>query len=181
MSIDPLIVSEMPLEIHLFLSLSFTNMLEAAGRDPFYAQGLRFSCTRCSACCRFESGYVFLSKKDASRLMAALNMGYKEFTETYCRWIFSGNGIYQLSLKEKSNNDCIFWVQGIGCSVYDSRPLQCRAFPFWSSVVNSQKDWKKTGADCPGMDRGMLHSPDSIEKWLVLQQNEPIISKSVKN
>ena len=160
-------------------------MLEIAGRAPFYAGGLRFSCARCSACCRFESGYVFLSGKDASRLVDSLKMGYREFIETYCRWIPSDNGTSRLSLREKSNNDCIFWAQGNpdsrgGCSVYESRPIQCRAFPFWSSVVNSQTGWKRTAADCPGMDRGTFHSPESIEKWLALLQNEPIISKSVK-
>jgi len=161
-------------------------MREIARRTSFYSQGLRFSCVRCSACCRFESGYVFLSGKDVSRLMTALNMGYREFRETYCRWIPSGNGAYRLSLKEKSNYDCVFWRLGNpesvsakegGCSVYESRPLQCRAFPFWSSVVCSRDSWKMIAADCPGMDRGNLHSPDLIEKWLALQQNEPIISK----
>ena len=32
--------------------------------EPFYAEGLRFSCERCSACCRGEPGYVFLTKED---------------------------------------------------------------------------------------------------------------------
>ena len=147
--------------------------------SPFYAQGLRFSCIRCSSCCRYDSGYVFLSGKDASLLGAALNMGYREFTETFCRWVPSANGTEQLSLKEKSNNDCIFWVAEGGCSVYETRPLQCRAFPFWSSVVSSRKNWEITAADCPGVDRGMLHSRDSIENWLVQRENEPIISRSI--
>ena len=157
-------------------------MLEIAGKKPFYAKGLCFSCARCSACCRFESGYVFLSGKDVARLMAALNMGYREFTEFYCRWIPSGSGTSQLSLKEKSNYDCVFWAQGNsggGCSVYESRPLQCRAFPFWPSVLGSKNRWEATAETCPGMGRGTVHSPDSIEKWLAMQQNEPIISKSV--
>jgi Fe-S-cluster containining protein len=160
-------------------------MLETSGRKPFYAHGLRFSCVRCSACCRYESGYVFLSEKDAALLRAALNMEYKEFTETYCRWIPSVNGTYQLSLKEKTGYDCIFWAsepsdtpEG-GCSVYEARPLQCRAFPFWPSVLSSGESWKITAKDCPGMGRGDLNSRDSIEKWLALRQKEPIISKGV--
>ena len=149
-------------------------------KSPFYADGLRFSCIRCSACCRFESGFVFLSGKDAYLLETSLNMGHKEFTETFCRWVPSINGTEMLSLKEKSNLDCIFWNRegsGGGCSVYESRPLQCRAFPFWSSVVSSRENWEMIQADCPGMGNGVLHSGDSIEKWLALRENEPIIER----
>jgi len=172
-------------------------MPEIAGKKVFYAKGLRFSCIRCSNCCRHESGFVFLSWNDVSRLRAALNMEYNEFRETFCRWIPSANGTSQLSLREKSNLDCIFWktgsaaelntnaqaVSGLpeagGCSVYNSRPLQCRSYPFWPSVLKSGKNWKMTGQDCPGMDRGTLHSPDTIEKWLAQWENEPIISRSM--
>ena len=165
-------------------------MPETPGKSPFYALGLRFSCIRCSACCRYESGFVFLSGKDAIRLAAALNMEYRAFTETFCRWVFSENGQEQLALKEKTNFDCIFWTseQGKadfghegGCSVYEARPLQCRAFPFWPSIVSSGHSWKMTASECPGMDKGELHSPNSVDKWLAERQKEPIIFRDIKN
>jgi len=126
---------------------------------------------------------VFLSEKDVSSLEAALKMGYEEFTGTFCRWVSwfpegtGENGTERLSLKEKPNYDCIFWVSEGGCSVYETRPLQCRAFPFWLSALNSGKSWEMTSEHCPGIGQGTLHSPESIEKWLVLRQNEPIISR----
>jgi len=155
-------------------------MLNEAEKSPFYAQGLRFSCSRCSACCRYESGFVFLSEKDASLLVAALNMGYNTFTEAYCRWVPDENGDFQLSLKEKSNYDCIFWAREPveGCTVYDKRPLQCRSFPFWPSIVNSEKNWKIAARDCPGIGKGKLHSRDSVNEWLAAREKEPIISRN---
>jgi Fe-S-cluster containining protein len=155
-------------------------MLEASGKGHFFAEGLRFSCKRCSACCRFEAGYVFLSQKDASVLCAALNIQYGDFLETYCRWVPSDNRESQLSLKEKQNYDCVFWSPkyGEGCSVYESRPLQCRTFPFWTSVMSSKKKWKMTAKDCPGMDQGTFYSQDSIKKMLGMRQMEPIIFKN---
>ena len=154
-------------------------MLKTPGESPFYAKGLRFSCTRCSACCRYESGYVFLSGKDAFLLGTTLKMGYSEFTKAYCRWVPGEKGKSKLSLREKFNKDCIFWSpEKAACSVYEARPVQCRAFPFWSSVVASEYNWKLTAINCPGMDHGALHSTDSIEKWLAIQENEPIISRS---
>ena len=146
---------------------------------PFYAQGLRFSCVRCSACCRYESGYVYLSEKDNSLLREALNMEHGEFIKAYCRWIPSVNGTWQLSLKEKSNFDCIFW-SGEGCSVYEARPLQCRTFPFWQSVLKSGKNWKITAQSCAGIGQGKLHSMDSIKKLLAIREKEPIISSSIE-
>ena len=145
------------------------------GRGIFYAKGLRFTCAQCSDCCRFESGFVFLSKKDTSMLGEALKLGTKELEKTYCRWIPSQNGTFRLSLKEKSNYDCIFWKNG--CVVYEYRPLQCRAFPFWPSIVNSEANWEQTGCSCPGVGKGTLHSREIIEKWLALQRKEPIITK----
>ena len=148
--------------------------------EPFYAKGLCFSCTRCSACCRFDSGFVFLSEKDASLLGSALKMEFEEFTKAYCRWIPSTNGMLQLSLKEKTNYDCIFWSMkpDEGCQVYDKRPLQCRAFPFWISVLSDKKSWKRTAQDCPGMDKGQHYSQNTISKWLAMRQMEPIISRA---
>ena len=145
-------------------------------KGPFYARGLNFSCLRCSACCRHESGYVFLSLKDTSRLEAALGIDHGEFIKTYCRWIPSANG-KKLSLKETENYDCIFWTlrEEGGCAVYNDRPLQCRAFPFWESILGSPGAWKTASRDCPGMNQGDLHTGMSIKKWLNLREAEPLI------
>jgi Fe-S-cluster containining protein len=143
----------------------------------FYSGGLRFSCTRCSACCRYESGFVFLSQKDLSILAKALKMGYTDFMEAYCRWVPAGRGVERLSLKEKSNYDCIFWNRG--CGVYEERPLQCRAYPFWPGILALKETWE--GADCPGINRGKLHTKEEIETWLGEQRSEPVISRRVES
>jgi Fe-S-cluster containining protein len=154
---------------------------------PFYAEGLHFSCVRCSACCRYEPGYVFLSKKDVKSLSLELQMGYIEFVETFCRWIPAGTpgygsrngspggGMLQLSLKEKANYDCIFWKEG--CSVYRARPLQCRAWPFWPVNVASAGTWTAAAAACPGIGKGRLYSGEYIESRLAEQRGEQILMK----
>jgi len=152
-------------------------MAEKTQKCPFYAQGLRFSCSRCSACCRHESGFVFLSQEDVSCLARALDMGQEEFAGAFCRWVPSEGGTERLSLTEKPNFDCVFWGSG-GCSVYGARPLQCRAFPFWESVLNSEESWEFAAAGCPGIGTGALVSPDSIENWLALRRNQPIIFRN---
>ena len=149
----------------------------------FYDGGLSFSCTRCSSCCRHESGYVYLSENDLSRLAHKHQMGYTAFVKTWCRWIPFEHGRERLALKEKSNYDCIFWagINGptgtVGCSVYDARPLQCRTFPFWDSVLCSAEAWKNAGAGCPGINNGKIHDKTEIEEFLRLMEDELIIER----
>lgn len=147
------------------------------GKEPFYAGGLRFSCIRCPSCCRYESGYVFLTRRDVIRLAAECQMKYTEFVDACCRWIpsfRSEKGGDRLSLKEKSNFDCIFWKNG--CTVYAARPLQCRTFPFWKNILSSSSSWAMARTGCPGMDRGRRYSGEEIQSILD-RQTEPAVRR----
>ena len=146
--------------------------------QPFYAEGLCFSCTRCSDCCRHESGFVYLSEIDVSRLAVECQMSYNVFVETFCRWIPSFNNTERLSLKEKPGFDCIFWESG--CKVYNSRPLQCRAFPFWPSVLSSKESWERTKQECAGMDQGKLYTQAEINALLDSQAAVKAVTRSAK-
>ena len=146
----------------------------------FYSSGLRFSCIRCSNCCRKESGFVYLSENDLSVLARELGMGYTEFVKTWCRWIPFERGRERLSLREKSNFDCIFWNnEAAGCTVYNARPLQCRAFPFWDYILCSEQAWNNAGKDCKGIGNGEYHDMDKITAFLHLQAEEPIIERNL--
>ena len=140
----------------------------------FYASGLRFTCTRCSACCRYDSGYVFLSEKDIEMLAVELQMDYAGFLETYCRWVPQQKKEC-LSLKEKSNYDCVFW--DCGCTVYRARPLQCRTFPFWQSTVASAGAWETAGSSCPGINSGSLHDMETINACITMRAGQPPVEK----
>jgi len=145
------------------------------GDQPFYAAGLRFSCERCSSCCRHESGFVYLSENDLSRLAHELKMEYTAFIQTWCRWVAFERGYERLALKEKSNFDCIFW--DAGCKVYAARPLQCRAFPFWDTVVCSPEAWEAAGRGCPGINTGELRTREEIENFLRLMGEELVVER----
>jgi Fe-S-cluster containining protein len=171
---------------HLIFALFCSIFLSM---QPFYKDGLRFSCARCSSCCRYESGFVFLSEADTVALAAALNMGRDGFIAAYCRWVPLGE-VERLSLREtvsagnqdaeephEAGYDCVFWKDG--CAVYGSRPLQCRTFPFWRSVLASAESWARAAGDCPGMGSGALHSAEEIEGHLAKRQAEPAIERPI--
>jgi Fe-S-cluster containining protein len=142
---------------------------------PFYACGLKFSCKRCSSCCRYDAGFVFLSENDLEKLIARLKMDRNAFIKKYCRWVTDVNGKDVLSLREKPNKDCILWDSI--CTVYVARPLQCRSFPFWSSVVSSAQAWAVAASGCPGMNSGEIHPEEEIGEYLRLRIIEPIINR----
>lgn len=132
--------------------------------DPFYAEGLRFTCARCSSCCRGGPGYVFLSKPDLGRLLAFLRLDFSHFFHDYCTLVDTGMGL-SLSLIEKKNYDCIFWTE-TGCSVYEVRPVQCSTYPFWSTLLDSKDGWESEMGHCPGMGKGEHRSRRYIEDRL---------------
>ena len=137
---------------------------------PFYSSGLEFTCTRCGACCRYDPGFVFLSKNDIRLLCGALSIDEGEFVRSYCR-VVTVDGKERLSLKEEPNYDCILWRDG-GCMVYEARPFQCRSFPFWSNILKRREAWEAHKEGCPGIGSGTLHSPEEIEHWLSLKDEE---------
>jgi Fe-S-cluster containining protein len=94
-------------------------------------------------------------------MAALLSLPVEEFTALYCRTINAGT---EISLKEKSTGDCVLWDSGCGCIVYMARPAQCRAYPFWPSMVTSPVVWKEATADCPGAGRGELRSEAFIRQ-----------------
>jgi len=104
-------------------------------------------------------------------------MSYTAFIQTWCRWIPFDWDSERLSLKEKSNFDCIFWNDH--CTVYQFRPLQCRTFPFWDNVLCSPEAWENTGMGCPGINSGELHSREKMEDLLRQMGEELVIERKI--
>ncbi len=125
----------------------------------WYAEGLRFACTRCGNCCR-GAGTVRVSDEEIAALARRVGLRDHEFRAAYTRPLRGG----ELSLRETRERDCIFYDAGAGCRVYEDRPRQCRTWPFWRAVVHSPERWAEEAKQCPGMDRGPLHDAAMIER-----------------
>jgi Fe-S-cluster containining protein len=118
---------------------------------------------------------VFISDNDLEKLIVQLKMDRNAFIKKYCRWVKDVNGKEVLSLREKSNKDCILWDSI--CTVYSARPLQCSSFPFWESIVSSAQAWSIAASGCPGMNYGEMHPQKAIEEYLEMRIAEPIINR----
>lgn len=141
--------------------------------DSFYEKGLHFECTRCSRCCRIKPGFVYLSRKDLTNLCIWFKLNDKSFIEKYCRWVHYHDDSIVLCLKETEKYDCVLWDDG--CTAYENRPLQCSTYPFWSFLLESERDWNENEKCCPGINKGMLHTKKEIEEQLAFyEDNEPL-------
>lgn len=136
----------------------------------FFDNGLSFECQRCSACCRYEPGAVFLRKGEAEKIALFLNTDVRVFFRTFCRILWSGDGD-RVSLREKSNYDCIFWEDG-RCRIYPVRPVQCSTYPFWPHILESASTWMEESSRCPGIGKGKLFSSDEIVRRLELMKGD---------
>lgn len=120
--------------------------------DPWYADGLRFECTGCHACCRGgHEGVVYATATEVSRIAEHLGMGEREFRRAHVGRL-DGHDVIRLD----AGGDCSLWRDG--CSVYPVRPRQCRTYPFWPEHLKTRAAWEREAAACEGMNRGGLQS-----------------------
>jgi len=126
--------------------------------EPWFHGGLRFSCKQCGKCCTGGPGTVRVSDAEIQTLARRLGQTDDEFRSSYTRVLRRG----EISLIEKTNYDCVFYERGIGCTVYEDRPRQCRTWPFWRSVVHSREAWDEAAESCLGMDTGRIHDFEEI-------------------
>ncbi len=104
----------------------------------------------------------------------ALGVTSEAFIENYCRYVPMG-AFKMLSLKEKDNYDCIFLGKE-GCKIYKARPKQCRTYPFWAHVLESQESWNEEAKACPGIGKGKLYTKKEIEEQLQARlENKPVM------
>jgi Fe-S-cluster containining protein len=132
----------------------------ASGEAPWYADGLRFFCTACGACCTGVPGYVWVEPDDVQRMAASLGISVRRFKRLYTR---KAKG--RLSLRERESGDCVL-LKDDRCTVYDAKPTRCSTFPFWSEVLGYPEEWKETASRCEGIDRGHLYDRAAIERLL---------------
>lgn len=125
--------------------------------EPWFKDGLRFTCTQCGKCCTGAPGYVWVNDEEVTALAKARGMPVREFLAVYTR---TARG--DRTLREKANGDCVFWEQDRGCTVYQVRPRQCRTWPFWESNLDSPEKWQKTVDICPGSGEGELIPVEEI-------------------
>ncbi|MCP5044389.1 MAG: YkgJ family cysteine cluster protein [bacterium] len=125
---------------------------------PWYCEGLRLACTRCGRCCR-GPGNVWVSDLEIEALAVRAGIPAETFRRTHAR----RSGQHGWVLRQKRNEDCIFWLNRGGCLVYEDRPQQCRTYPLWKANLTTEEVWEREARSCPGIGSGPLHPLTRIE------------------
>jgi Fe-S-cluster containining protein len=127
--------------------------------EPWYKDGLNFSCTGCGNCCTGAPGVVWVEEGDIEEIAEYLDKPIGEIRLFHTRLVRG-----RVSLTEFANGDCTFFDQEtLQCRIYPVRPLQCRTWPFWKSNLESSESWKEMQKTCPGANQGNFVSLDEIE------------------
>jgi Fe-S-cluster containining protein len=132
-----------------------------APQEPWYRDGLRFTCTRCGHCCTGEPGFVWVNDDEMQAIADFLGDEPERVVAFYTRRLERGR-----SLRERANGDCVFYQAGTGCTIYPVRPRQCRTWPFWESNVRTPEAWTRTCRSCPGSGKGELIAAEEITRRL---------------
>ena len=132
--------------------------MNAEPSAPWYRDGLRFTCTQCGNCCTGAPGYVWVGHEEIERLAAHLGLEVDEFGRRFVRQVG-----HRHSLIERPNGDCVFWDRASGCTVYETRPVQCRTWPFWEENLEDPGEWDRVREGCPGAGSGRFYSVEEIE------------------
>ena len=125
-------------------------------------KGIRFECQGSGNCCvsRGSYGFVYLSKKDIKKLSDGFKITEQNFVKNYCQ---KTDGFIHLKELKKNKGNCIF-LKDNKCTVYKSRPIQCRTWPFWPENMNT-KTWNNDIAkNCPGVGKGKVKTKKEILK-----------------
>jgi Fe-S-cluster containining protein len=112
------------------------------------------ACKACSGrCCRGAAGYVWVDLAELEQIAAERQIDVERLANQYVRRVKG-----RLSLQERVINGesfCCFFdpVEG-QCTIYESRPGQCRTFPFWDKF---KTDTQTLFLQCPGVSPQKVH------------------------
>lgn len=134
------------------------NDTETSRPGPWFQTGLRFTCTRCGACCTGVPGYVWVTEEELERIAEYIGLDVAETRRRFTRTIRR-----RRTLTEQPNGDCVFYDRETrACTIYPVRPVQCQTWPFWPNNVSTPQAWAETCQTCPGAGRGRLYTVEEI-------------------
>ena len=130
--------------------------------DAWWADGVSFQCQPdCGRCCDQPGGIVYLAPTDAEKLAEHAGMDVEAWLRRDCTKTLDGRYILR---SRQGDGICIYLNEKKQCNVYQVRPQQCKAFPWWSENLRSKRSWNKVKESCPGLtaDDAIIISGEEI-------------------
>lgn len=115
-----------------------------------YPQGVHFRCEKCGLCCGdtlCKSRNILLLEREITRIAERTSKAAVEFSE---KVVNEGHFTHRM---KKSNGSCVFLKENL-CSIYDTRPIICRFYPFSLNNVQGNTFVFSSTNECPGVGNG---------------------------
>ena len=101
-----------------------------------------------------------------------LKISVRTFMKRYTHKVYGRRSLNEH--RTEHGYDCTFLDRGSDgkalCTVYSTRPQQCRTWPFWKENLGSPDQWEHTKQTCPGSGQGRLYP---IEKIRIIRDSTP--------
>jgi Fe-S-cluster containining protein len=141
--------------------------------QPWYADGLHFTCHQCGHCCTGPSGYVWFNNDEARAIADHLGVSLDEFYRRYTKG--KGRKRSLAEVKRRGQYDCVFLERDDSgkawCGIYPVRPTQCQTWPFWPENLESPRAWAEAAKTCPGMQHGKEFFP--VDQIRIIRDSNP--------
>lgn len=134
-------------------------------RLPLVPDSIAFQCQEgCGDCCSNEGGIVYVSREDAALLATHHGLAVPAWLEVHAKRASDGRWV----LGWREDGACRYLEGASRCTVYEARPVQCRAFPWWAENLRSERAWNKVVRSCPGLRDPTAPEVDkgTIESWM---------------
>lgn len=130
----------------------------------FFEDGIRFECQKCGACCDVEGGAVYLTDEEITAVSFFMGILEENFRKEYLKKDDEGH----LIINDEHPSKCRF-LKGNKCTIYQVRPIQCRTFPFWSTLLRDESAFQNL--TCPGIGKGETVPAHIIEELFMAHRN----------
>ncbi len=156
------------------------------------SSGITFQCQQCGKCCSsITEGYIFMYMVDIAKISESLQISKVEFAKKYLSITKYEYTIWDENLEDTKNtkiidtlvlnfeksSDCLFLFNEDGkklCKIYQTRPVQCNLFPFWSMIMTSKENFRRTIKYCEGLQKNLddnfKFSLEEIKKKICIER-----------
>jgi Fe-S-cluster containining protein len=128
---------------------------------------LLFECTKCGLCCgdtEEKTRCILLLETEANEISAQTGLPKEAFTIQVV-----GKEPYRYEMKKKEGK--CFFLKDNQCSIYSSRPLICRFYPF-ELKFDTENGWYVFSFtfECPAVGKGKVMARKDFEALFLLAQ-----------
>jgi Fe-S-cluster containining protein len=140
--------------------------------DFTYPANIHFECNQCGLCCgdtKEKTRHILLLESEAHEISAKTGLPIEGFA------VEAANGLpYVYEIKKLCQGKCIF-LENSQCTIYNSRPLICRFYPFELRFDQNKETYIfNYTIECPKIGEGKaLTIKDFEELFFLAKQRLP--------